>query len=217
MRWSRAALPAFFRFLAALCSAIVVTALAGCATPQGGSSTTAAVPQLKSRPVAATFSVSGRIAARVNAGAGEPRHGFSGGFSWIHKPGEDVVELLTPLGQIAARVTLTRAGATIELAGGQRTTTSEPEPYIARVLGINLPLVALPYWMQGAPVPSIAMQAEADSAGRPAMLWQNGWEIRYSEYADASAAARPVRIDLTQGDVEARIVIDEWKMNEPGP
>lgn len=166
---------------------------------------------LKPRPVATTFNVSGRIAARVAGDTHENRRGFSGGFTWNHTPAADVVELLTPLGQIAARVTMTAAGATIELADGQRRTTTEPEPYIGRILGINLPIKALPYWMQAAPVPSAALRAEADSAGRPSMLWQNGWEIRYAEYSGDTFDANPTRIDLTQGDVEARILISEWK------
>ena len=65
--------------------------------------------------------------------------------------------------------------------------------------------------MQGAPVPGVQRRAETDSAGRLAMLWQNGWEIRYGDYSDPGADAHPTQIDLKQGSVEARIVIGEWK------
>ena len=192
--------------------------LAGCATQSPVDRPAAAVATFNPRPVAASFSVSGRIAARANSDTGADggaKKGFSGGFSWSHTLKEDVVELLTPLGQIAARVTMTAAGATIELADGQRTTTTEPESFIARTLGISLPIAALPYWMQGAPVPGVQRRAEADDAGRLSLIWQNGWQIRYAEYSSPGFDAHPTRIDLTQGDVEVRMLIAEWKAPWP--
>ena len=169
---------------------------------------TAAATALKPRPLAATFYVNGRIAARD---VGENKRGFSGGFSWNHTPTDDIVELLTPLGQIAARLTITASATTIELADGQRVTTGEPEAYVARVLGIRLPIRSLPYWMQGAPVPGSSIRTEADPVGRLVLLWQDGWQIRYGDYASESFDANPTKLDITQGDIEARILIGEWK------
>ena len=191
---------------AALVVAVAVV-LAACATQP------ATPAAFQAREVASTFSVSGRIAARTTdtGSGGDARRGFSGGFTWAHKPGEDAIELLTPLGQIAARLTMTPSVTHIELADGQRATTDDPEQYLGRALGISLPIAALPYWMQAAPVPSTPMRAEPDPIGRLEALWQNGWQIRYSQYSDAAANAYPTRIELSQGDVEARIIISEWK------
>jgi outer membrane lipoprotein LolB len=203
---------------ASIAAALVVTSVllvSGCATQPTPASP---APRLKPRPVVDSFSVSGRIAARVgNVTDDAAKKGFSGGFSWKHDRGDDVVELLTPLGQIAARATMTPSGATIELADGQRATTTEPEAFIGRVLGVTLPIRSLPYWMQAAPVPSPAsstsstINAEPDAAGRLATLWQHGWQIRYTGYSSESLDAHPTRIELAQGDVEAKILIDEWK------
>ena len=190
---------------AAAVAGVATVVVSGCSTVPVQS---AAATAIKPRALAATFNASGRIAVRD---VGENKRGFSGGFSWNHTPTDDVVELLTPLGQIAARLTMTTTGTTIELADGQRASTAEPEAYLARVLGIRLPIRALPYWMQGAPVPGSSIGAEADSAGRLALLWQDGWQIRYGDYADESFDANPTRIDLAQGDIEARILIGEWK------
>ena len=184
---------------------VATVVVSGCSTVPVQS---AVATVIKPRTLAATFNASGRIAVRD---VGENKRGFSGGFSWNHTPTDDVVELLTPLGQIAARLTMTTSGTTIEQADGRRATTAEPEAYVARVLGIRLPIRALPYWMQGAPVPGSSIRAEADSAGRLALLWQDGWQIRYGDYADESFDANPTRIDLSQGDIEARILIGEWK------
>ena len=189
-------------FLAAAVACVVVS---GCATVSVQSNVVTAV---KPRILAATFNVSGRIAARD---VGENKRGFSGGFSWSHTASDDVIELLTPLGQIAARLKMTASMTTIDMADGQRATTAEPEAYVARVLGIRLPIRALPYWMQGAPVPGSSIRAETDATARLALLWQDGWQVRYGDYANESFDANPTRIDLIQGDIEARILIDEWK------
>ena len=150
---------------------------------------------------------SGRVAARDT---GDARRGFSGGFAWTHRPAEDIVELLTPLGQIAARMTVTSAGAAIELADGRRTFAADPERFLSDELGITLPLGALPHWMQAVPLSTAAFRAEADALGRPTALWQNGWEIKYTAYADETAGAYPTRMLLGQGSVEARLIISEW-------
>ena len=164
---------------------------------------------LAARPIAAEFTASGRVAAR---GTGDTTRGFSGGFSWVHRPAGDTIELLTPLGQIAARMTVTPAGARIELSDGTRTTTADPEGYLSEAFGVALPLAALPNWMQGAPVPGTPVRAEADRFGRPSTLWQNGWQIEYADYANDTASANPTRLQLTQGNVEVRLIIAEWSV-----
>jgi outer membrane lipoprotein LolB len=159
------------------------------------------------RPLATNFTATGRIAARAS---GDAKRGFSGGFAWTHGPAEDVVELLTPLGQIAARMTMTAAGAEIELPDGERTRTSDPEQFLSDALGVSLPVAALPHWLQAVPLARIPFHAEADAIGRPITLWQNGWQIQYTAYADETTGAYPTRIQLTQGDIEARMIISEW-------
>lgn len=162
---------------------------------------------LASRPLAANFTAAGRVAARVT---GDDKRGFSGGFAWTHRPAEDVVELLTPLGQIAARMTLTAAGAEIELSDGRRTFTSDPEQFLSDALGVTLPVAALSHWLQAVPLARVPFRAEGDAIGRPVTLWQNGWRIQYTAYADETTGAYPTRMQLTQGDIEARMIISEW-------
>ena len=77
--------------------------LAACSTLPGQP---AAPSALAARPFVANFTAAGRVAARLT---GDDKRGFSGGFNWTHQPAQDVVELLTPLGQIAARLTMTVA------------------------------------------------------------------------------------------------------------
>lgn len=187
-------------------AALAVALMAGCSTL----TVEPAPPSpLAARTPVANFVASGRVAARVT---GDTRRGFSGGFTWTHKPAGDVIELLTPLGQIAARMTTTAAGAEVELPDGRRTFATDPEQFLTDALGVALPVAALPYWLQAVPLARISYRAEADAQGRPAMLWQNGWQIQYGAYADESPGAHPTRLQLTQGEIEARMIISEWKV-----
>lgn len=179
--------------------------IAGCAA------ITAPLPppaNLAPRQVAASFSAAGRIAARVT---GDTTRGFSGGFTWTHGKVGDTIELLTPVGQIAARMTVTTAGAAIDLADGRSTFAADPEQFLAEMTGVTLPVAALPYWMQAVPLSTSAYRVETDALGRPSTLWQNGWRIQYTGWADETAGATPTRLQLNMGDVEARLVIAEWK------
>ncbi|MFS8084544.1 MAG: lipoprotein insertase outer membrane protein LolB [Acidobacteriota bacterium] len=187
---------------AAFLSAILI--VAACSTL---SDRPASPSPLATRPLAANFTATGRVAARVT---GDDKRGFSGGFVWTHGPAEDVVELLTPLGQIAARMTMTASGAEIETPDRQRTRTSDPEQFLSEALGVTLPVAALSHWLQAVPLARMPFRAEADAMGRPVALWQNGWQIQYITYADETPRAYPTRIQLTQGEIEARMIISEW-------
>jgi len=162
---------------------------------------------LAPRTLATAFTASGRVAARIT---GDSARGFSGGFSWVHQPAGDTVELLTPLGQVAARMTIATDGATVELSDGRTTQTTDPEQFLSDTFGVTLPLAALPNWFQAVPISGSPYRAETDSLGRPVVLWQNGWQIQYTAYADETASARPSRLQLNQGEVEARMIISEW-------
>src|ERR1700752_2487806 len=104
--------------------------LAGCAGMPGPppADTATGPPPLAPRTIAKSFTASGRIAAR---GGVESIRGFSGGFSWAHRPGSDTIELLTPLGQTAARVEMTPAGASIRHSDASTTWTADPERYLS--------------------------------------------------------------------------------------
>ncbi|MEO8132992.1 MAG: lipoprotein insertase outer membrane protein LolB [Betaproteobacteria bacterium] len=184
--------------------AMVCASITGCSTI---STLPPANASLAPRALVTNFAASGRIAARV---AGETRRGFSGGFNWTHDPAGDTIELLTPVGQIAARMTVTAAGAAVELADGRRTFAADPEQFLAEMTGVSLPIAALPHWMQAVPMSTSPFRAEADALGRPSALWQNGWQIQYTAYADETAGANPTRLQLNMGDIDARLVISEW-------
>ena len=51
---------------------------------------------------------------------------------------------------------------------------------------------------------------DLDTAGRPQQVFDQGWRIDYTGYADDTAAALPRRLEISRGDARVRLIIDSW-------
>lgn len=180
------------RALAALAAACL---LASCTT----------VPTAPSRafvPLAeAPFTLGGRLSARRGD------DGIAAGVRWRHAPPADELVFLTPLGSALARLAGDADGVLLE-AEGRSERAADFESLSARVLGAPLPVRGLAWWVRASPRPGSPFEAEADAAGRLALLRQDGWEIGY---AYREGGTRPQRLTLAWPGVEVRLVIDAWE------
>ncbi len=170
--------------------------LAGCAT----------APVAVQRPAQADgpFAFNGRVAVRQ----GELHD--SAEMRWVHRTVEDEILLLAPLGQTVARIHREDGEATLE-ASGKRYAAQDMESLMQQVLGWQLPLSGLRYWVNALPVPNTEFQVERDANGRVGVLHQQGWEISYSRYAAETQDALPLRLKLVREGMEVLLLIDEWE------
>lgn len=157
------------------------------------------------QPEAASFALNGRIAVRHHG----TRH--SAGLRWMHRAQSDEVLLLAPLGQTAARVYRDASGATLD-DGGRHYQAADAESLMQQVLGWQLPLNGLQYWVLGLPLADSQAQIERDAAGRVAVLRQDGWEVHYQRYAGDKADSLPTRLQLSHEGLEVQLLIDEWEI-----
>ena len=177
---------------------LVLFALSGCASQTLVSGT---LPAVVNADVA--FEVSGRIAVRYNGQAD------SGNFSWQHGLGQDRLSLETPLGQTLAELSRDPAGVRLDMADGRQFRAAAVEPLSAEVLGWELPLSGLQYWIRGV---GNAANGSADVSGvEPGSyrLSQQGWQIDYPEFSGPPAV--PSRLVLKRPGLEIRLAIHEWK------
>src|SRR5438132_1472646 len=123
-------------------------------------------------PLWTSFEVSGRIAVRSEDDA------FSGNFAWRHSPDADSIDLLSPLGQTAARLSRDAAGIRFQSGDGHSLQAPDWEALTQRALGWSLPVAGLSYWMQGVPAPNTGHKSNNDEANRLQELHQDGWTIR---------------------------------------
>ena len=154
-----------------------------------------------------TFAPAFALQGRISANAGE--QAASGSIDWRHAHGADSFTLLTPLGQIAAQLEASAVGARLRTADGQELNADSAEALLPRVLGVDVPVARLGRWVQAAP-DAAAEVRNRDSAGRPALVIDQGWRIEYLEYLSDAADAPPARLDISRGDARIRLVIDSW-------
>ena len=130
-------------------------------------------------------------------------------FSWQHAPPRDELVVSTPLGQTVAEISGDATTKRYELrrADGRLEVANDWSELTERALGAPLPVAGLAAWIAGAPRANSPHSIEPDASGRTVVLRQDGWEIVYA-YADAGARL-PMRLQLTQPDLEVRIVVLE--------
>ncbi|HMV93871.1 MAG TPA: outer membrane lipoprotein LolB, partial [Thauera aminoaromatica] len=80
---------------------------------------------------------------------------------------------------------------------------------LPEALGVDLPAARLPRWIQAAPAADAEVRI-LDAAGRPQLVFDQGWRIDYAGYADDTAAAAPQRLEISRGDARVRLIIDSW-------
>lgn len=183
----------------AFAAAIPVVLLSACALLTPGSL----------RPQAAAFDMMGRVLV-----SGEGR-AFSSGLRWKHGAASDELWLMSPVGQTLAHIAADDTGAVLTTADQQEYRAFSVESLTRRALGWALPLAELRFWVLATPAPGEpAAVVTRDATGRVAGLEQNGWRVRYV-YADGpEAAALPRRVDLSRGEQQIRLVIDDWRRGD---
>jgi outer membrane lipoprotein LolB len=173
-------------------------ALAGCAlqpAQQGA-------PPVE-RPAIEHFDFEGRISAS------DGERAASGSLQWTRRAGRDEWTLLSPLGQIVARVVGTDAGASLQTADGRSTHADDVDALLPQMLGVHAPADHLDEWLQARPAPG-ARILETDAHGRPLRVSDSGWLIDYPAYADDTPTAMPRRIDARRGETRLRVIADRW-------
>ena len=179
------------RRLLALVASSAALALAACA----------ALPPEPAAP--GEFAIVGRVAVRYGAEAANGR------VTWRHTAIADDLLISTPLGQGIAEITRRDGVYTLVTAEAQRYTATDPERLTEQALGWALPLAGLADWLQGRPQPGVAAEPRYEGA-RLAELRQLGWTIEYSDYEESGRLPRRMR--LTRGDIDIRLVIDQWQL-----
>jgi outer membrane lipoprotein LolB len=175
---------------------LLMLLLTGCAT----------APIALQRPLQADapFAFNGRVAVKQ----GGQRD--SAGMRWVHSAAADEILLLAPLGQTVARIRRDDGEATLD-ASGKHYTAQDMESLMQQVLGWQLPLAGLRYWVTALPVPDGESHIERDASGQVSLLRQQGWEISYTRYAAESRDALPLRLKLQREGMEVLLLIDEWE------
>lgn len=149
---------------------------------------------LRLGPPLQRFTAEGRISLRQ----GERRDHLR--FRWEHMPENDVVLLMSPLGQGLAELTRDMSGARL-MQPNQKVIVAATLPQLAqRVFGAPLPLEAMAEWMRGA---------------RPALSGEvDGWRMVISDTSEFRLSRLLRVMEASREDVELKLIVDDWDVPE---
>ncbi len=196
------------------CAPILALSLlvTGCAT----TTTVTDTQLLQVRSYATTAVLAGRLSIRYDVNGTE--QASHGSFTWNQHNEHTTVQLLSPLGQIVAVITISPDQATLTQSNHAEKTAEDPDTLIHDVIGWPLPINGLHYWLQGFSIERSGKPFPVKAANEPVtMTTPDAWHITYASWEpDSNNALRPKRIDLSRntkeaGTVAIRIVIDEWQ------
>lgn len=184
-----------YRFLTGCC---LVALLAACASQP---------PELPPgvAPQVDRFELGGRVAVKLDG------RGYSARLRWRHVANSDEVWVYSPIGSTIA--TLTSDGETATLV------TSKQETYQSRdvqsltrdVLGWDLPLDGLKYWVLGRVDPDLPAEViERDEQSRIRHLVQAGWDVDFLAYQEERSL--PSSMVLRFEGLRMRLLIDRWNV-----
>lgn len=143
-----------------------------------------------------------------------------GNFDLQQLAGSSTLQLLNPLGQTLARVSVSPAGATLELPDRPVQTAPAVETLMQHAIGFPLPMDGLRYWLKPEAAPNTPAQITKDPvSGRISQIRQDDWTIDYLAYDDpaadnTAAAGKPEvaikRLNLTRAypPLDVKLVID---------
>lgn len=179
----------------------IAVLLTACATPRAPVQVPPAPKLTQNTP----WALQGRIAIK----AGE--NSQSGQLHWQHRPGQDALLILSPLGQGVARIVSDADGVTLEIPNKPVRRAADAESLTREALGVALPLSGLRHWILVRPDPLRPFEQTLDANGRVAQIRQDGWVIDYPQYMNETDP-RPRKLNIARADLEIRLVIDTWEL-----
>jgi outer membrane lipoprotein LolB len=155
-----------------------------------------------------SFELNGRVNVRTE------RSAYPGRIRWQHAPQRDEVWLYSPLGSAVAHMRQDANGAMLATSDGKEYHAAHVTELARDVLGYELPLDGLQYWVRGLPSPTLdAVERQDDADGRPKQIKQGPWKVSYLGWEPAGANGLPSKLDLAGEGLRMRLVVDEWKVH----
>jgi outer membrane lipoprotein LolB len=156
-----------------------------------------------------SFELNGRVNVRAERAA------YPGRIRWQHAPERDEVWLYSPIGTAIAHMRQDPGGATLATSDGKEYRAAHVTELARSVLGYDLPLDGMQYWVRGLPWPALDNMREDDPSGRPKQIQQGGWKVVYLDWEPAGATGLPSKLDLAGEGLRMRLVVDQWKVHAP--
>lgn len=136
--------------------------------------------------------------------------GDSARFVWTYQEPQQRIDLLTPLGSVAATIKAQPGGVTLDTADSSLTARSL-EDLTLRIFDMPLPLTGMEYWAQGLPVPGVPYTEETLPEGK--RITQRGVVLDYPRWTTVNGRSLPEHVDVRDATVSLKLRIREWSLD----
>jgi outer membrane lipoprotein LolB len=153
------------------------------------------------------WSLSARIVVNTET------EGWNGQLYWRQGTEHYQIHFNAPFGQGAFQLDGGRHGVEMRVSDGQVYTAADAETLLQQNLGWRFPLSELRYWVTGLPAPHTTPTLTLDEDGRLASLAQDHWTVRYPDYHRVGDVVLPKKVFVDNSDLNVRLVIDRWELN----
>lgn len=138
------------------------------------------------------------------------------GLSWMQRAAKQyVMQIKNPVtGAVIAKLTKNNQGVALLADDGKTYRDADEERLLQYQSGVQMPLKGMQYWVRGLASPAHKVdKLVLDSKGRPQTIFQAGWQINYSRYLSASAAALPKKVVITRekDNVYLKMIAKQWR------
>jgi outer membrane lipoprotein LolB len=156
------------------CAGFTLISIAGCAGFTGANSPNSLKNEVLEAAPLQKFA--GRMSLQIEpaAGSAQEAQSFSGSFELRGNAERGELDLLTPLGQIAAQLRW-QPGAALLIRGQERQSFASAQALLEQSTGLSLPLEQLFAWLSGQASPSVSV---------------NDWQVDLSAQAQGRILAR---------------------------
>ncbi len=151
-------------------------------------------PYIKPTTIDQNFDVSGRFSIKTS------KKNDYGNFTWARQGNSESMELRSPIGSVAAKITINNKAVTLETKD-KTYTGDDLDKVLEDNLGFTLPMQSLHYWIQGIALPDTLIESKLDDG-----FIQLGWKVEYLEWADPN---HPKILQCSKGDLIIKLLL-EW-------
>lgn len=155
------------------------------------------------------WSLQGRVVVRNET------QGWHATLNWTQSRDDYQIDLSGPFGQGAVALEGDSEFMRAQLGGDEVPREGPPSQLLSEVVGWQVPVLSLRYWVLGLPDPSDHLSDRKwDAVGRPAALSQSGWNIEYSRYREDGLFPLPTRLRAARGEWSFKLVVDTWTFDQ---
>ena len=132
---------------------------------------------------------------------------------WNQSLSDYELRFVAPLGQGTYILTGTATGVVMQAPKDSVIEADSAEHLLRDVLGWDVHLNGLKYWVRGLPEPDVSYtDLLLDEKGRLTNLQQSGFHISVSSYLEQDEIALPEKIKIKSDNIQLKVAIQDWQL-----